>query len=312
MSNRSHARRSIVTATLAIGLMLAGSTRAFGQSAEQPQPADNTESVEVNLTIIDTVALDRRGKPVRDLTVDDFELIVDGKFVPVDTFDAHCGFRSGEEDVPFVATAGAVQGPPKIVLALDYLHLSPIEWVVAIDRMKDMVLREGIDGFRMMLVALTGAVRVEQSLTDDSEAVLASLDRMQNDPTLAVPDFYHQNSFVFLRGLTALFDLLGSKPGNKAVVLFSAMKDVPLDAQFERIAATAAASRCSIYPVDVRGLMTVEPIRRTREEVHREAREKLGILGIGDSEAVDISVVDAESNMAVAWAVAPLIEAACG
>ena len=155
-----------------------------------------------------------------------------------------------------------------------------------------MVRREDIDGFRLMLVALTGAVRVEHPLTDDGDAVLASLDRMQNDPTLAVPDFYHQNAFVFLRGLTALFDLLGSKPGNKAVVLFSAMEDVPLDKQFERIAATAAASRCAIYPVDVRGLTTVEPIRRTAKDVHREAREHLGLLNISGEKSVESAVAE--------------------
>jgi len=47
---------------------------------------------------------------------------------------------------------------------------------------------------------------------------------------------------------------LWSVPGPKAVMLYSGMTDVPLDLQFEELAAVASASRCSIYPVDAWGL----------------------------------------------------------
>ncbi len=53
--------------------------------------------------------------------------------------------------------------------------------------------------------------------------------------------------------MTTLFDVLGTVPGPKAVVLFSGMKDVPLDTQFAQLAAVASTSRCSIYAVDPRG-----------------------------------------------------------
>jgi hypothetical protein len=56
------------------------------------------------------------------------------------------------------------------------------------------------------------------------------------------------------------------------------MEDVPLEYQFEQIAAIAASSRCAIYPVDVRGLTIEEPVRRTAEDVRRETREKFGVL----------------------------------
>ena len=35
--------------------------------------------------------------------------------------------------------------------------------------------------------------------------------------------------------------------------------DVPLELQFEKLAAVASVSRCSLYPVDVRGLTTEPP-----------------------------------------------------
>ena len=39
-------------------------------------------------------------------------------------------------------------------------------------------------------------------------------------------------------------------------VLYSTMRDVPLELEFDRIAAIAAGSRCSIFPVDAAGLRT--------------------------------------------------------
>lgn len=297
MTDRTNARRLAFAAVLALVLLTFGAPSVFDQSTQDPAAASDTERVEVNLIILDTVALDSRGRPVRDLTVDDFELIIDGKLASIDTFDAPCGLSTTEgDDAAMIAVAQPEPIEPKIVLAFDYLHLAPIERVDAIERMKAMVKEQGIEGAQLMVVALTGAVRVEQPLTDDREAVLASLDRMQNDPTLAVPDFFHQNAFVFLRGLTGLFDLLGSKPGNKAVVLFSAMEDVPLDYQFERIAAIAASSRCAIYPVDVRGLTVVKPVRRTAEHVHREVRQSLGILSVHEEGGSEQRVTRSEKK----------------
>jgi len=96
-----------------------------------------------------------------------------------------------------------------------------------------------------------------------------------NDPTLSRPDFYHQNSFIFMDQLAALFDLLGTEPGNKAVVFFSAMEDVPPDSEFKRIAALAAASRSALYPVDVRGLTTTKLPPVWEEDLRRDVRERL-------------------------------------
>jgi hypothetical protein len=54
--------------------------------------------------------------------------------------------------------------------------------------------------------------------------------------------------------LTALLDVLGTISAPKAVVLFSGMEDVPLDLEFEQLAALAATARTAIYPVDVLGM----------------------------------------------------------
>jgi hypothetical protein len=76
---------------------------------------------------------------------------------------------------------------------------------------------------------------------------------MRYDVSLWNGNFSHINEFGFIDGMTGMLDVLGAVPGPKAVVLFSGMKDVPLDTQFAKLAAVASTSRCSIYAVDPRG-----------------------------------------------------------
>ena len=100
-------------------------------------------------------------------------------------------------------------------------------------------------------------LRLPRALAD-REATLKSLHRMEFDISLWAPSFFHLNEFGFVQSMTTLFDVLSTVPGTKAVVLYSAMTDVPLDLQFRQIAAHAAASRCAIYPVDAVGMRTIQ------------------------------------------------------
>jgi hypothetical protein len=111
-------------------------------------------------------------------------------------------------------------------------------------------------GDEIMVVALNGGLRVEQHFTDDLDTVVGTLDRMEFDITLWQPDYFHLHENLFVDPLVALLDILGQYPENKAIVLYSTMRDVPLDLQFSEIAAIAATSRCAIYPVDAAGLRT--------------------------------------------------------
>ena len=105
-----------------------------------------------------------------------------------------------------------------------------------------------------MAAALTGGLRVEQSFTSDQAQIPAALRRMQYDPSLFAGNFSHMSEDGFVRGMTSLFDVAATIPRPKAILLYSTMRDVPLDEQFRKLAATAAASRSVVYPIDVRGL----------------------------------------------------------
>lgn len=257
-------RVSCVHASL---LVLALSASAIGPLAEEPQqeeqplPSGTVEREHVRLVLVDVVVVDRQGRTVTDLSKEDFEIQAGGKAVAVDTLDVACGAGSLSDPV---AALGAARrevprlpdAPRKIVLAFDYLHLIPARRTEIIESARDAVMRRIAPGDEIMVVALNGGLRIEQQFTSDRDAALASLQRMEYDITLWHPDYHHEHEAVFVDPLVALLDLLGQFPGSKAVVLYSTMRDVPLDLEFDRIAAIAAGSRCSIFPVDAAGLRT--------------------------------------------------------
>jgi VWFA-related protein len=225
---------------------------------EDPIDLGTSERTTVRLVLVDVVVLDRQDRTVPDLTAEDFEVFALGEPVGVDTVDLDCPIGAADEPLPMrrADTHDALPAPSggrRIVLAFDYLHLNQFlreDSLVAANKL----VREGSSGEdEIMIVALNGGVRVEQSFTRDKDEVLRSLKRMRYDVSLWNGNFSHINEFGFIDGMTGMLDVLGAVPGPKAVVLFSGMKDVPLDTQFAKLAAVASTSRCSIYAVDPRG-----------------------------------------------------------
>jgi len=234
------------------------------QAPEEPLKLGTSEQTTVRLVLVDVVVIDGRGRTVPDLAAEEFEVLDGGRPVTVDTLDVNC--RAGVIDEPeAVRRASAREAPSadgdygrKIVLAFDYLHLDMLQREDVLDQAKQLVEHGGAGTDDVMLAALNGGLRIEQAFTNDHKAVLHSLERMQHDISLWNRNYTHINEFGFVEGLTVLFDVLGTVPGPKAVVLYSGMKDVPLDLQFEQLAGVASASRCSLYPVDASGLLAPE------------------------------------------------------
>jgi VWFA-related protein len=234
-------------------------TDAPAEEPSEPIEVDREEATTVRLVILDVVVMDRQDRTVGDLTVDDFEVITHEGRVPIDTLDVNCAEARVEE--PKAARHPSKRDPVeaadagrRIALALDYLHLNPLQRTEVIERAMKMVEYGSASNDEYLVAALTGGLRVEQPFTVDHEKVLRMLHRMKYDISLWNGNFRHINETGFVEGLTMLLDVLGTVQGNKAVILFSSMGDVPLDTQFKEIAAVASASRCAIYPVDARGL----------------------------------------------------------
>ena len=103
---------------------------AFATEDVDPLEIHKQEQVDVRLVLIDTVVIDRQGRTVSDLTIDEFVVTVDGRRRPIDTLDVRC---------PIGAAADATVGPDTrisargrtgrrverdIVLTFDYLHMN--------------------------------------------------------------------------------------------------------------------------------------------------------------------------------------------
>jgi hypothetical protein len=76
---------------LALALVLAGTALSLSAAAQAPSPEPQMsqgDTVNVEIKIVPFYAVDEQGKPVLDLKQDEIEVRIDGKSVPIDTFDA--------------------------------------------------------------------------------------------------------------------------------------------------------------------------------------------------------------------------------
>jgi hypothetical protein len=110
--------RRIASARLAVLLAL-----ATPLAAQAPPPSFEGETVEVNVRVVPFYAVDAHGLPVFDLQKSDVELLVGGKAVAIDSFDApkpvSVGARTGA-----AAPAGVVP-PRQVVVLVDGVFTTP-------------------------------------------------------------------------------------------------------------------------------------------------------------------------------------------
>lgn len=204
-----------------------------------PRPSALVEHVEVRLVMLDVLVFDGKGNPVPGLRAEDFDVEVDRRPVPLVSLDDACHNEIQK---------------PNIILAFDYQHLDKAQRGRILDDVRGAFERGAGGPAAVMVVALTGGLRVEQPFTKDRRRVQTALARMQNDVELWAGNFSHRNEDGFVRGLTSLFDVAGTFSGPTAVILYSGMRAVPLEEQFRELAAQASAARCAVYPVSVLGL----------------------------------------------------------
>jgi VWFA-related protein len=232
------------------------------------------EHLEVRLVTIDVIALDGQDRTVPNLGKEAFRLLVDGNETPIDTLDVRCG--DAPEPDPKSKRFGDWKSPPdladgtrRVVLALDYLHL-PTVWCPDLQPPGPCMLHtQVLQAYRaaiaakpeigdeeMMIVALTGGLRVEQPFTRDRGAIVAALRRMEYDVTLWNGRFEHGTEYGLFRGLGALATLLRATPGPKSIIFLTAGggPGTGYDLEFAKLATLASDAQARIYPVDCRGL----------------------------------------------------------
>lgn len=255
-----------LAAVLALPLLVGASADGEEPAPLEPIDVGAEERVEVRLVTVDTVVLDAKDRTVPGLHAEDFEMIVDGKPVPVETFDEDCPIGSAEDPKGLRSSAARPFEPlsdrsRRVVLAIDYYHVGVVSRADVFQNLRDLVDRRLAGDEELMLVALANGLRVEQPFTRDRKVFLGALRRMEYDISLWNANYQHLTEKAIFSGLEALYEILGTVEGPKAVVLFSDGRwpSVELDEDFRRMAAAAGNSRTVLFPVVSSGLIPHTP-----------------------------------------------------
>src|SRR5579863_6079888 len=270
--------------------------------AQEPQKPDSGSApirVSTELVLVNVVARDKKGNPVRDLKQVDFTLYEDGKKQQISTFD----FEDVDQ-LPITAGAtvtGAAHGtllrstkksPPTldardrrlIVLFFDFSAMEPEQIDRSVDAAKKFISTKMQPADLLALVSLATNMHVDCDFTDDKDKLLALLTSYNSgqgqgfdngatgnaEGTAETSGSFTEddtdlNTFSADRKLLALQSLmqaLGKLPQKKSIIYFSnGITQTGVDNQSALRAATAAAVKAntSIYSLDVRGLQAFPP-----------------------------------------------------
>jgi len=288
-----------IVAILAAAVFLCPTPPLTAQEPDKPGAAQTPIHVTTELVLVNVVARDKKGNPIRDLKQADFTLYEDGKKQQISTFD----FEDVDQ-LPMTAGAtvsGAAPGtllhsskkaPPTldardrrlIVLFFDFSAMEPEQIDRSVDAAKKFVSTKLQPADLIALVSLATNMHVDCDFTDDRDKLLALLTSYNSGQGQGfdmgatgsaegtaetggsfTEDDTDLNTFSADRKLLALQSLmqsLGKLPQKKSIIYFSnGITQTGVDNQSALRAATAAAvkANASIYSLDVRGLQAFPP-----------------------------------------------------
>src|ERR1700675_1510739 len=270
-------------------------------SQEPDKQAAGTAPIRVSteLVLVNVVARDKKGNPVRDLKQADFTLYEDDKKQQISTFDF--------EDVDQLPmTAGATvtgvapgtllhstkKAPPTldardrrlIVLFFDFSAMEPEQIDRSVEAAKKFVSTKMQPADLLALVSLATNMHVDCDFTDDKTKLLATLTAYNSGQGQGFEngsegsaegaaetsgafsaddtDFNTFSADRKLLALQSLMQALGKLPQKKNLIYFSnGISQSGVDNQSALRATTAAAVKAnvSIYSLDIRGLQAFPP-----------------------------------------------------
>ena len=263
----------------------------------QPQIPEErpTFSTNTNVVVVDVTVLDRDGKPVENLTKDDFELYEDGKLQQLQGCDLqrldskllpalNRPASPTHPEAPPLATPGNTTRDHRLIaLLFDFTSMQLAEQVRATNAAVKFLSTQMTSSDLVSIIVFANSLQTVQDFTGDRDLListikdfhigdsseLATLGDAGPDPEdesgLFVADETEFNIFNTDRKLVALEDAarkLGTYPQKKALVYFSAgVEKTGIDNQSQLRATinTAVRSNVSFYTIDTRGLMASAP-----------------------------------------------------
>lgn len=288
-----------VCSQLAAVALLAFSPLSLAQEPAAPAVEQAPIRVSTELVLVNVVARDKKGNPVRDLKRDDFTLLEDGKKQQISTFDFEDVDQLAATAGPTIsgAAAGKLLHSTKkapatldardrrlMVLFFDFSAMQPEEIDRSVDAARKFVTTKLQPADLIAIVSLATNMHVDCDFTDDRDKLSSVLEAYTSsqgqgfDNGLTgssegaaetggsyTEDDTDLNTFTADRKLLAiqsLVQVLGKIPQKKSIVYFSnGITQSGVDNQSALRAATAAAVKAntSIYSLDIRGLQAFPP-----------------------------------------------------
>jgi VWFA-related protein len=180
------ARVRLLLPAFALLLLAAAASPA---AAQTPDPSTEVfvDTVEVHVVQLEVSVVDKGGNPIRGLTREDFLVTEDGEEVELSNFYAVESAQrlvpaeDGEAPAPG-APAATEELPPdqrlNLAVVIDNQNISPPNRKRAMDQLRDELYRVVRTGDQVMVIVLDPLPRIEQTFTDDLDAVDAALDRV--------------------------------------------------------------------------------------------------------------------------------------
>ncbi len=144
------------------------------------------EVVEVNVVNVDVYATDKSGKRVNDLKLGDFELLEDGKPVPITNFTpvGGLGAASATAAAAPAAEGAAVPRAPEdgwsLVVFVDDFNIQASHRARALRQLREFLAHGLSPGDRVMLVSYDPGIKVRQPFTSDPAALDAALKEVES------------------------------------------------------------------------------------------------------------------------------------
>lgn len=264
------------------------------------QPAVSQEratfSTSTNVIIVDVTVVGRDGRPLEDLTKDDFEVYEDGKLQRLqgcdlqrlDTkvlpaLDRLPGSLTHRDSPATAATADSALDHRLMILFFDFSSMQPSEQIRATDAAVKFLSTQMTASDLVSIMVLAGSLQTVQDFTADRDLLISTIQKFhigdsselaslgdtgpdpEDESGLFVADQTEFNIFNTDRKLAALEDTarkLSTYPQKKALVYFSAgVEKTGLDNQSQLRATInmAVRSNLAFYTIDARGLTASAP-----------------------------------------------------
>ena len=235
--------------------------RLAGPDAEEPKKVGLTESVQVSLVPLEvTVWPNKRDSDAcLGLTIDDFELLADGKPRKIYAVDALGATQEGYTPQTPPADGPSVGGM-SLVLFFDLWHLDlfygfpacPSTKPLAFNEARRFAREELHEGDRLLLVTAAGWPVVHYGWIRTRADALAALDRLEKNHQVMMPRQEHVHHNGWIAGIESLFLALGRYPGRKDVIYLAddfRFDDVAM--RMYEIAARAQSNGVVVNAVDL-------------------------------------------------------------